>query len=172
MRLRITLLTIAGLVLTQGVLAGQDIMVSDAWVREAPPNATVLAGFMVIKNHSGKKRSLVKVSSSGFGKAELHRTVHKDGMAKMMHQKIIDIPAKGSVAFKPGDYHIMLMKPKKNYKAGDHIKIKLGFSDGSEMTVKYTVRKGMGMKDDGHMMDHDKGHMMDHNNHDMGKMKH
>ena len=164
MRTRITLLAIAGLLLTQEVLAGNDIMVSDAWVREAPPNATVLAGFMVIKNHSNKKRSLVKVSSSGFGKAELHRTVHKDGMAKMMHQKKIDIPANGSVAFKPGDYHIMLMKPKKSYKAGDHINIDLGFNDGLKMTVKYTVRKGMGMKNGEKMMDHSK--------HDMGNMKH
>jgi hypothetical protein len=158
------MLTIAGLVLMQGVMAGHGITVSDAWVREAPPKATVLAGFMVINNHSGKKRSLVKASASGFGKAGLHRTVHEDGMAKMVHQEKIDIPANGSVVFKPGDYHIMLMKPKKSYKAGDHIKIILGFDDGSEITVKYTVRKDMGIKDD--------GHMMDQNNHDMGRMEH
>ncbi len=166
MKIRVTMFAIASVLMMQAAVAGKGLMVSDAWVREGPPNAAALGGFMVIKNHSAKTRTLVKASSSGFGKAELHRTVEHDGMSKMMHQKKIDIPAHGSLTFKPGDYHIMLMKPKKTFKAGDHIKITLGFADGSDVTVKYTVQKGMGKG-----MDHSK-HKMNHDMHKMEHMKH
>lgn len=176
--------TIASVLIMQAAVAGNGIMVSDAWVREGPPDTSALGGFMVIKNHSSKTRTLVKASSSGFGMAQLHRTIEQDGMSKMKHQKKIIIPAHGSLTFKPGDYHIMLMKPKKAYKAGDHIKITLGFADGSEVKVKYTVRKGMGkgldhskhkMKHDDHNMDHGKpmmDHDMEHNEHNMDHSKH
>lgn len=158
MKLQNVLVAVASLFIIQSAMAGSDVMVSDAWVREGPPNASALGGFMVIHNHSKQAKSLVKASSDSFGKAELHRTMQADGMMKMMKQEKIEIPAKGSLTFKPGDYHIMLMKPKKSLKAGDHVTITLGFSDGSSIKVKYPVRKGEGMG-----MNHE---------HDMNQMDH
>jgi copper(I)-binding protein len=158
MRIKLALLAIAGIFVMQAAVAEEGLVVSDAWVREGPPSATALGGFMVIHNHSDK-RTLVKASSSGFGMAELHRSMQHDGMMKMVRQEKIVIPAKGSVTFKPGDYHIMLMKPKKAYKAGDHVTVTLGFADGSAVKVKYAVRKGNGMD-------------MGHGGHDMNHMKH
>lgn len=153
MKAGITMLTIAGVFMMQAAYAGKGVEVSDAWVREAPPGAMMLGGFMMIANHSDKATSLVKASSPDFGMVELHRTMDQDGMMKMVHQEKVDIPAKGSTVFKPGDYHIMLMRPKKDFKAGDHTMITLGFADGSEVKVKYTVRKGegMGMQHNGKM---------------------
>jgi copper(I)-binding protein len=152
MKARLAIATIFSVFMMQAAFAGKGVVVSDAWVREAPPGATALGGFMVIKNNSNKVKSLVKASSPDFGMVQLHRTMQVGDMMKMVHQKKIDIPANGSTVFKPGDYHIMLMKPKKSLKAGDHVMVTLGFADGSEMTVKYTVRKGsgMGMKHDMH----------------------
>jgi len=158
MKFKLLLLAIASFFSTQAAVAGSDVMVSDAWVREGPPSASMLGGFMVIHNHSNKARILVKASSDSFGMAELHRTMKADGMMKMIKQDKIEIPAKGSLAFKPGDYHIMLMKPKQSLKAGDHVMITLGFADGTSVKVKFPVRK-----DDGKGMDH---------GHDMGNMKH
>ena len=84
-------------------------MADNAWIREAPPGATALAGYMTLMNQGDKPVTLVEASSPAFGKVMLHRTVMAEGMAKMVHQQEITIPAKANVIFEPNDYHLMLM---------------------------------------------------------------
>ena len=120
--------------------ASDQIMVEDAWIREAPPGAAAMAGYMILHNHGDSERSLVSASSPAFASVQLHRTVMEEGMAKMVHQKAITVPAGGSVTFKPKDYHLMLMKPKQALKAGDTVEVTLVFEDGNSMTVPYEVR--------------------------------
>lgn len=122
------------------------LMIEDPWIREAPPGAAASAGYMKIKNHSDKDRALVGASSPQFGNVMLHRTVTEGGVAKMVHQMSILVPAKGEVVFEPNGYHLMLMKPKATPKAGDKIEITLKFQDGETMKVVYEVRAGMPMK--------------------------
>ena len=38
--------------------AADDINTHDAWVRAAPPGATVLAAYLIIDNHSAKEQAL------------------------------------------------------------------------------------------------------------------
>lgn len=123
--------------------AGQ-LMVENAWIREAPPGATALAGYMTVMNKGDTPRVLVGASSPAFGMVMLHRTVMEGGMAKMVHQKAITIPAKGSVTFEPNSYHLMLMKPKQVLKAGDLVEITLKFKNGETMTVTHKVKAGAG----------------------------
>lgn len=124
--------------------AASSVMVENAWVREAPPGAAASAGYMTVRNMGDKPRALVGASCADFGSAMLHRTVMQDGMAKMVHQKMIEIPAGGSVTFKPNDYHVMLMKPKHALKAGDKVDITLKFKNGESLKVNYEVRKSQG----------------------------
>jgi copper(I)-binding protein len=159
-------LLILGAVWAGMVQAAGSIMVKDAWIREAPPGAAASAGYMVLQNMDDKPRMLVGASCDDFGSVMLHRTVMQDGMAKMVHQKSIEIPPGGSVTFKPKDYHVMLMKPKHALKAGDKVDITLLFKNGETMKVSYEVRtakggmEGMGGMDNGKMdgmkMDHGK----------------
>lgn len=123
--------------------AGSGVMVDNAWIREAPPGATALAGYLTLHNHGEQDRILTGASSAAFGNVMLHRTVMEDGMAKMVHQMMITIPAGKSVTFRPNDYHIMLMKPKHALKAGDKVDITLDFKNGESMTVTHEVRGGM-----------------------------
>ena len=51
------------------------------------------------------------------------------------------VPAHGSVEFKPGGYHLMLMQPKKNLFSGDLVTLMLKFSDGSELAILANVRR-------------------------------
>ncbi len=144
--------------------AASSIMVKDAWVREAPPGAAASAGYMTVHNMGDKPRALVGASCDDFGSTMLHRTVMQDGMAKMIHQMMIEIPAGGSVTFKPNDFHVMLMKPKHALKAGEKVAITLKFKNGEKMKVNYEVRAaqgGMGSMNNGKMegmsgMDHGK----------------
>ena len=156
----------AALLMLCGIWAGMaqaagSVMVKDAWVREAPPGATASAGYMVLHNMGDKPRALVGASCDAFGSTMLHRTVMQDGMAKMIHQMAIEIPAGGSVTFKPNDFHVMLMKPKHALKAGDKVDIMLKFKNGENMKVTYEVREAKGGMDHGSMggmsgMDHGK----------------
>ena len=137
--------------------AGGQLMVDNAWIREAPPGAAALAGYMTLMNRGDMPRILVGASSPAFGNVMLHRTVMEGGMAKMVHQMAIEIPAKGSLTFEPNDYHVMLMKPRQQLKAGDKVDITLEFKNGETMVVTHEVRAGMGGMDHS-SMDHSKMH--------------
>ncbi len=143
---------------TLAAAAGMGVMVENPWVREAPPTAMALGGFMVLHNQSDKAVVLVGATSPVAGEVQLHRTVMEGGMAKMVRQDAIEIPAGGAVTFQPGSFHLMLMQPKRAVKAGDKVEITLQFKDGSTMPATFEVRAGMGGTD----MEHGK---------DMGGMK-
>ena len=85
--------------------------VHEAWIREAPPNARVLAAYMELRNHSDKPRILIGVTSPAFAFAELHKTMEHGGMAHMEQVDEIVIPPHGKVVLGPGDLHVMLIDP-------------------------------------------------------------
>ncbi|NIP74223.1 MAG: copper chaperone PCu(A)C [Gammaproteobacteria bacterium] len=146
-RLIRSLAVIGALLLVGGVMAG-GIEFEDPWIREAPPGAPSLAGYMVVKNPSAEGRSLVGATSPAFGKVTLHRTEMEEGMARMVHQERVEVPAGGAVRFEPEGYHLMLMKPVEALKAGDRVEITLRFEDGESVPVTFEVRKDVGA---GHM---------------------
>ena len=127
--------------------AADNIMVHNAWVRSAPPNVKVLAAYMKIVNKSDEPRALTAVSSSWFGKVQMHKTEMQGGMMKMIHQKQLHIPAGGSLTLEPGGYHLMLMKPKSVPKMGEQIDLELHFDNGRTLHINAPVRaaKGSGM---------------------------
>ena len=127
--------------------AAEPVMVHDAWVRSAPPNAKALGAFMSIVNVTDKPVALIAASSRLFGKVELHKSEMHGDMMKMVRQKRIVVPAGGSLTLKPGSYHVMLMKPKRVPEAGELVDLKLRFDNGITLHVKALVRaaKGDGM---------------------------
>ena len=135
--------------------AGDHLMVDDAWVREAPPGAKALAGYMKLHNHGDKERVLVGATSPAFDNVMLHRTVMEGEMSKMVHQHMITIPAGGMLSFEPNSYHLMMVKPKQALKAGDKVSVTQSFKNGDTLEVTHHVRAPMG--DMGHS-GHDMGH--------------
>ncbi len=138
------------------IVNASDITIEKQWIRESPPNAKALGGFMLLKNSGDKPRDLISASSDAFGKVELHRTVSSGGMMKMVMQPKITIPANGSVLFKPGDYHLMMMMPKKFLQAGEEVDVSLKFKNGENIKITFPVKKM------------DMANQMNHSN--MGKM--
>jgi copper(I)-binding protein len=104
-----------------------------AWVREGPPNAGALAGYVTITNHTDKDRTLVKAKSEQFNVVEIHRTIVVDGVAKMRRQKDLPIPAGDSLILEPGSYHLMLMTPKKVFKANDEVTVTISLKLDEEI---------------------------------------
>jgi copper(I)-binding protein len=127
---------------------------SEAWIREGPPNSPALAGYLVIENTGSKDRRLLGVSSPAFGHVELHRSQLEGGVAKMVPQDSMPVPAGGRLELKPGDYHLMMMQPGQALKAGDRVEVVLRFDNGDEITTSFLVKKAQGSNDDHHHHSH------------------
>lgn len=146
--------TLLGLLLATSLSAlADDITITEPWVREGPPTARVLGGFMTISNGSDKDDALVSASSPDFERIEMHKTEMVDGMGKMIPQERIVVPAGGQVILKPGSYHLMLMMARRPLKAGDTVKLEATFSSGRQMNIDMPVKKdaGGGMDHSHHM---------------------
>jgi copper(I)-binding protein len=143
MRNPITALFLA-LLLTAPAFAGtaaEEIQVVDPWAREVPPNMTTSAGFLTMKNSGSVEHRLVAAKSPDAGMVELHTHINDNGVMRMRPVKEMPIPAGGSTELKPGGLHLMLMKLKKQLKAGEKIPITLVFEDGSKKEIQAEVRR-------------------------------
>ena len=121
--------------------AGSGIDVTDAWVREAPPGARMMGAFMTLTNSSDRDVRLIDVDSPDFGHVMLHKTEVVDGVARMLHQDEILIPAGGSVALEPGSFHLMMPAPEKRLVAGDEVEFLLHLDNEYCIRVKAAVKK-------------------------------
>ena len=121
-----------------------SLSIQDAWVRAAPPNATAMAGYLTINNFGQQDCILVSASSPQFNKVEFHRTVITDGIARMRRQNELSIPKGQSLFLKPGDFHLMLLTPKKPLKPNDQVVVTLNIKSGDEIEdieVNMSVKK-------------------------------
>lgn len=121
--------------------AGPTMDISDAWVREAPPTARVLAAYMQITNLSDSEFTITAVTSPDFAAAELHRTAIEDGVARMLPVAALTIPAGDSVRLEPGGLHLMLYDPVQSLVQGDSVALVLHRSDGICLTAAVPVRR-------------------------------
>jgi copper(I)-binding protein len=127
--------------LTSLAHAAGGLVVDGAWIREAPPGASMLAAYLVISNHGDSDARLVAVESPAFAHVMLHKSETVDGVARMLHQDSILIPAHGSVILEPGGYHLMMPAPDTRPQAGDQVEFLLRFADDSSLAVTAVVRK-------------------------------
>ena len=125
-----------------GTVAEAELIVEDAWVREGPPNASVLAAYMLVRNLSDRDQTLVGVDSPAFQGVEIHRTEIRDGVARMLAQERLAIRAGADLVFEPGGYHLMLMGAMRPLRAGDTVTIVLQLAGGEEVLVTAPVSKG------------------------------
>jgi periplasmic copper chaperone A len=117
------------------------IEISDAWISEAPPTMTILAGYVNIHNRSGDAMTLLTVSSPDFSKIEIHRSVIKDEMVSMEKQVSLEIPARETVKLSPGDFHLMLFDPEKPLRSGDTATLSFSFANGDTQTIEAKVKR-------------------------------
>ncbi len=140
--------------------AGEPVTVEDAWIREAPPGAKALAGYLTAVNASAQERRLVAAESPAFDRIELHRSVFEGGVARMLAQDSMPIPAGGRLVLKPGDYHLMMIKPKDPLHQGDEVEVTLILDNQTKLRITMPVKKAQA---EGH--DHMHGHDHEHHQH-------
>ncbi len=128
-----------------------EIAVVHPWARATASTAKTGAAYMTIRNGGADTDRLVAVSSSVSKKAGLHESLMEDDIMKMRPADAIDVPAGGTVALKPGSYHVMFMGLKGALKKGTSFPLTLVFEKAGEVDVMVKVMKagamgGMNMK--------------------------
>lgn len=104
---------------------------------------------MVIENNTNQPVNIIKVSSPHFARVEMHLSKIVDGVAKMLPQQKLHIPANDKLILQSGSYHLMLFQPKQPLKAGDSVPMLITLDDDTVFTIQVKVKTST-MK----MMDH------------------
>lgn len=119
--------------------APNAMMVSDCWIRAMPGNLPS-GGYFSAMNMSDQPIDLTGVKADAFGMAMLHQTQSNGSMSKMVMVSKVTVPAKGTLTFAPGNYHVMLEQPKAALKIGTTLPMVFSFSDGEKVTAQCAVK--------------------------------
>lgn len=105
------------LALASVVVQAQDLPGSaalslrDGWIRAAPPDAPVRAGYGVIGN-AGKSAVVIDaVRSEAFGAIEIHEMRDVEGVMRMRRVPRLVLEPGRELALEPGGLHLMLFRP-------------------------------------------------------------
>lgn len=139
--MRRTLLTMMLAVAAGHACACGPLTASDAWVRLAPPGASVMAGYVKLANASSVPVSIEAGSAKDFERVELHSMSMDSGVMQMRKLDSIEVKAGTDLALAPGGMHLMLIGPKHAFVAGDTIEAVLTLCGETEQTVTLTVRE-------------------------------
>jgi len=116
------------------------IKIKNAWMRPSSEKmATAL--YFTIENRSEDADTLFKVDSDLAERVEIHETYSQDDMMGMRKVEFIIIDGKSSFELKPGGYHVMLMKLKKDVINGDKENFVLRFKQAGEINITATAKK-------------------------------
>nr|VFK46845.1 MAG: hypothetical protein BECKTC1821E_GA0114239_10711 [Candidatus Kentron sp. TC] len=121
--------------------AEPNITVIEPWIREAPPGAKALAGYMLVYNHGDTDVELISASSPDFDTVMLHETIERSKMVTMVHLDRVGIPMQERIAFEPGGKHLMLMRPKRALAVGEESTVILMFAGDVKVAAKFKVQK-------------------------------
>jgi len=114
-----------------------------AWIRLLPGTLPA-AGYLQLTNSGADGVQLVGTHSTSFGNIELHSSLSPSGVARMRRVDKLTIPAGATVALKPRGYHLMLFRPAAGLQPGGQVPVTLEFSDGSRLSVPFTLRNASG----------------------------
>jgi copper(I)-binding protein len=118
-------------------LACEGLVLTQPWIREAPPGAAVLAGYGKLSNRSSKPVILQSIASADFGSVELHQSSMSDGSMRMRAAAPLTIAPGQSIELAPGGYHLMLMQPRRAISGSS--RLSLHCSDG-DLAADFPVR--------------------------------
>jgi len=116
------------------------IMVEKAYVRTAAKGMTSAAYFKTV-NNSDTADTLYDVKADFTDMAMLHETFRDNGMVGMKEVDFVAVPARDSIEFKPGGYHVMLMNVKEALKTGMNVELELLFKHGGTIKVDAIVKE-------------------------------
>jgi copper(I)-binding protein len=115
------------------------LSVYDAWIRKAPPGASMMAGYATLKNEGDAALKVLTVQSDAFRQSSIHETVVDRGVSKMRELPRIDMAPGATIEMKPGGAHLMLADPRHPILVGDKVRIVFLLADGTRVETYFDV---------------------------------
>lgn len=115
------------------------LTVFDAWIRAAPPDSRMMAGYATLKNTGDTPIKLLTVQSDAFRQSSIHETVVEHDVTKMRELPRLDIGAGATIEMRPGGRHLMLLDPRHPVVAGDKIHMVFLLDDGTRVETQFDV---------------------------------
>jgi copper(I)-binding protein len=125
-------------------VATPPLEIADAWIPQAPPGASMFAGYVTLKNSGADSVRIESATSPAFGDVSIHETTLVDGVSRMRDLEHVDIAPGGQVRFEPGGRHLMLMQPKSAIEPGARIEVAFVLVDGRRVAATFVVRAADG----------------------------
>ena len=119
--------------------AAGKLSVYDAWIRQAPPGVTMMAGYATLKNEGDAPIKVFTVQSDAFRQSSIHETVVERGVSKMRELPRIDLAPGATIEMKPGGAHLMLQEPRHPILVGDKVHMVFLLADGTRVETYFDV---------------------------------
>ena len=119
-----------------GARAAGPVTVSGGWFRYLLASIPS-GGYMTLHNASATPAVLTGASSPACGSLMLHRTESRGGTERMVAVAKVPVPARGTLRFAPGGYHLMCMQPRMH--PHETVPVTLTFEGGGRVTASFTV---------------------------------
>lgn len=145
---KIFAIALTGLLLLSACGAKEGIEIRDAWARTSMQGMNS-AVYFVIQNHNKGADELIGAASDVAEVVEVHESKMEGEMMMMNRIEAVALEPSAAVEFKPGGYHVMLIRLKQDLKTGDEITVTLQFRDSPDITIKAPVKDAGGMPNTG-----------------------
>lgn len=123
-----------------------DLRLIRPWARATAGPARNGAAYLEIHNTGSETDLLTGVETDASARAHIHETTLEDGVMKMRALGALEIPAGGSVIFKPRGLHIMLMNLKAPLRQGETLTLTLSFEKAGSIRVPFRIGPPGGMR--------------------------
>ena len=127
--------------LTAPAIADSRIEVASAQVQPAMPGAGSTILYLKFSNTGDDDDRLLGASARDFGAVEIHEMSNEDGMMGMRPLIYgLKVEAGETLDLNPMTSHIMLIGPRRTFKAGQKVPVTLHFLNAGTIQLKATIQ--------------------------------
>ncbi len=123
------------------VVSCDDILATDAWVREPPPVAKVAAGYLRLENTGDHPVAINRIESDCCTRIALHETTLDGDRVRMTRTEALELAPLEAAVLTPGGAHLMLIAPIEPIRHGDVVPIEFSCAGGGTFRVDFDVMK-------------------------------
>lgn len=120
--------------------SGPALAVTDVVVLAPVPGSTVSVAYLTFHNRGKQPMIIREVSSSEFGKVDMHESLSVDDVVRMGRLESLTLEAGESTQFAAGGKHLMLMEPKAGLIPGTPITLMIEYDDDGMLIVNATLK--------------------------------
>ncbi len=123
--------------------ASLSVMISQPTLRLIPGGVPA-AGYFNITNYASQPAILTGAQSFDCSSVTLHKSSTAGGVARMEDVPSLTLAHGERVAFQPGSYHLMCMRPSPRLRVGGTTTITFNFAGGAHTDITFTVVNARG----------------------------